>query len=84
MAQEQVPDKYSLLQTHLNELTKTFTVFDGLSRPQFVYTAKSDAKNGDPCIKTEYIFANPTSTTIIGSKETNSTWNSSFDANFTT
>lgn len=80
------PDRYSVLTSLRNELRKTYVVLDGQGRTQFAYEAKYDATTGDPCLKTEYCYSGPTSTTIIGVKETHSTWDSTYDSNagFTT
>jgi len=79
-------DRQLVLKTLSQELSKTYIVLDGSSRAQFVYQAPSSAKNGDVCLLTEYCYASPTSTIIIGIKETDSTWSSAYDssAGFTT
>ncbi len=78
-------DKYAVLKTLVNELRKTYVVLDGSNRITFAYEAKTDAKHGDPCMVTEYRYSGLTSF-VIGVKETQGTWDSSFDstAGFTT
>ena len=73
-------DKQLVLKTLMNELSKTYILLDVNSRAQFIYQAPYNAKNGDVCLLTEYTYAGPTSTIIIGIKETEGVWLSSYDA----
>jgi hypothetical protein len=79
-------DKQLVLKTLHQELTKTYIQLDVNSRAQFVFQAPYNAKNNDTCLRTEYTYAGPISTTIIGLKETESVWLSAYDtaAGFTT
>lgn len=77
--------KTELLILRTNELTKEFQLLDGQNRPFKVFQASVIAKTGSPCIVTEYIYQNPTSTTLKGRKEAYSTWDESWvpDSAFT-
>lgn len=75
--------KTELLKSHAKELVKTYVEFDGQGRPSKNYTAYTNARHGDPCEVTEYIFNGPTSTVIKARKEGYSTWDSAWDADFT-
>lgn len=79
-------DKQLVLKTLMNELSKTYILLDVNSRAQFIYQAPYNAKHADVCLRTEYTYASPTSTIIIGIKETEGVWDSSYDglAGFTT
>jgi len=77
-------DKYSVLKSLTHEIRKTFVTFDVQSRISITYEAKSDAIDGDPCLRTEYIYTGPASTVIKGVKETNWVWDGTWDAEFTT
>lgn len=79
-------DKYAVLTTLKNEVRKSYITLDGQGRMSLSYEAKSDAVTNDPCLITEYRYSGPTSTIIIGVKETQGVWDSSFDitAGFTT
>lgn len=68
-----------------NELTKQYQELDGQDRPVRVYEARVGAVTGTPCLVTEYIYQNPTSTVFKGKKEAYSTWNVTWvpDSSFT-
>lgn len=76
-------NKAALLKSLAHELCKTYISLDGQNRTQYVYQAAAGASNGAVCLVTEYIYSTPTSTTIVGTKEAEGTWNSSWDADFT-
>jgi hypothetical protein len=86
MATAKAPDRYSLIKSLSLELRKTYCEIDGQGRVSMAYEAKFDAADGDPCLKTEYRYASPTSSTVIGVKETHAEWDADFDttAGFTT
>jgi hypothetical protein len=73
-----------LIKSHQHQNAKAKQILDGQSRVQFLYVASSHAKNGDPAQLTEFIYASPTSTLIVAWKETNSQWQTIWDADFTT
>lgn len=71
------------LESHQNELVKQKIVLDGQNRPWKVYTAMTYGGNNALCQVTEYVYASPTSTVIIGRKEGNALWDSTWDTMFT-
>ena len=68
-----------LLKSLTRELSKTYIALDGQDRGADVYTARAGAAHGDLCLLTEYEYKDPTSTIIIKRKESESTWDSSWD-----
>ena len=72
-----------ILKSLVHELAKTHIELDGQNRTWKVYQARTDAEHGQVCLVTEYVYSTPTSTTIVGTKEVQGTWDSAFDADFT-
>lgn len=68
--------------SHMKEQVKIHVIYDGNQRQHLIYTAKRDAKNGDPCMVTEYVYDGIT-TRCTGFKENDAAWNSAWDADFT-
>jgi hypothetical protein len=66
--------KTQLLIVKRNELTKQYQELDGQDRPVYVYEAPVIAVTGSPCLVTEYIYQNPTSSIIKGKKEAYASW----------
>lgn len=66
------------IKTHAHELIKTYITYDGSSRMEYVYEARANALNGEPCMRTQYSY-DGVSTRIVKMKETASTWSSSYD-----
>lgn len=77
--------KTELIKTAEKELIKQFQLLDIQGRPSKLYTASTNAKNGDPCLVTEFIYQNSSSTIMKGKKEGYSQWDTTFvpDASFT-
>ena len=77
--------KTELIKTVEKELIKQFQLLDILGRPYKLYTASTNALNGDPCLVTEFIYQSPTSTVMKGKKEGYSQWDTTFvpDSSFT-
>lgn len=67
------------------ELTKQYQLLDSEGRPSKIFEAPITAITGTPCLVTEYIYQNGTSTTIKGKKEAYATWDTSWvpDSAFT-
>ena len=78
-----VKTKTELLKSHGQEQVKQHIVLDIQSRPVFVFTAYIDASEGTPCECTEYVYASPTSTVVIGRQERVYKWKSAWDSIFT-
>lgn len=66
------------VKTHSLENIKQYLTYDGSSRMEYVYEARANAAHGDPCLKTQYAY-DGVSTRIIKMKETEATWDSSYD-----
>lgn len=77
--------KTLLLVTRENEITKQYQEIDGQNRPVRIYEASVIAVTGSPCLVTEYIYYNPTSTVYKGMKEAYATWDATWvpDSAFT-
>lgn len=63
-----------LLKVQREELIKSYTALDAYDRPEYVYTARTDAANGDSCTRVQYVYASSTSAVVIKMKETYSLW----------
>lgn len=76
MSQEngKVLNRTSLLKAQLHELSKTFIELDVQERPFKIYTARTDAKDQEPCIVTTYIYKDSTSSVVIKRKEDEGVW----------
>ena len=77
--------KTELIKVTENELVKQFQLTDGQDRPLRIYTAPVWARTGDPCLVTEFIYQNSTSTVLKGKKEGYSSWDEDWvpDSSFT-
>lgn len=69
-----IQNRTSLLKSQLHELSKTYILLDGEDRPWKIYSARTDAKDGDPCLITIYEYKDATSTIIIKRKEDDDIW----------
>lgn len=80
-----VDSKTQMILTKEGNIMKQYQLLDGQNRPLRIYEALSNAVTGSPCLVTEYIYQNGTSTTIKGKKESYSTWDVSWvpDSAFT-
>lgn len=56
-----------------NEALKVYRTYDGNNRVEFQFEAITHAKDGDPCMKTQYVYAG-TSNRVIKLKETVDVW----------
>ncbi len=70
--------KTELLLITEKELIKQYQLLDGLGRPFKLYTAPHWAKNGDPCIVTEFIYVDLITSTLKGKQDGYSLWDESF------
>lgn len=71
-------NKNEHLKTNAHEYIKSFITYDELSRMEYVYEARANAKHGEPCMRTQYTY-DSTSTRIVKMLEVETTWNSSYD-----
>lgn len=72
-----------LLKTQAASQVKQHIVYDSASRPYLAFTAYIGAKEGDPCLVTEYVYLTASSTQVISRQERVYQWNAAWDANFT-
>lgn len=56
-----------------NEPVKMYRVYDGSNRVEYQYEAITHAKNGDPCMVTQYVY-DGASTRVVKMQETIETW----------
>lgn len=56
-----------------NEPVKMYKAYDGSNRVQYQYEAVTHAEDGDPCMRTEYVY-DGSSTRVVKMKETIDTW----------
>lgn len=66
------------ISTQAKEAVKFYAVYDGTGRMTETYTAAVNASDGDPCLKTSYVY-DGSSNRVTKSKEEVSTWSSSYD-----
>jgi len=72
-------DRTGLLKTTAYELAKQYITYDAQNRPEYVYTAHTDAVAGTPCTRTQYVYADLTSVRITKRRETPATWLLAYD-----
>ena len=70
------------LKSHLHMQVKQHIVFDAQDRPQFVFTAPIDAKDGSPCTVTEYVYKAINSTQVKARQEREYLWKIAWDGDF--
>lgn len=77
--------KTDLIKMSENELVKQYQLLDVQGRPSKIFTAPSNAKNGDPCLVTEFTYVDNVSTIMKGRKDGYDVWDIDFipDADFT-
>ena len=61
------------VRTHSVENIKQYLAYDGSSRLEYVYEARANAANNDPCLVTQYVYSGST-TRVIKMKETVGVW----------
>lgn len=67
------------LRTQAHEFVKTFTVYDAQDREIEIFTARTDAADGDVCSKITMTYRNATSTQVEKYKEERATWSAAYD-----
>lgn len=72
-------DKRVQFLTQAHELVKMYSTFDAQNRLEFVYTAPTEAGNGDPCTIVQYVYRSVSSMDIMKMKESNGNWDSTWD-----
>lgn len=67
------------LKTQAHTYVKQYIVYDGNQRPIEIYTAQTDAADGANCSKVEYTYISPTSSKVEKMKESNASWDATWD-----
>lgn len=80
---DEVTTKTELLKTHKEEQVKQHIIYDLQDRPIFAFTAAIHAADGDPCLVTEYVYRNATSTQVYARQERVYKWKATWDSFFT-
>ena len=74
----------TLLKSLNNEQTKSFTINEaGLARAKFIMEAPISAKEGTPCLCTEYIYMAPDNNQVKAMQERIYKWKAAWDGEFT-
>ena len=71
-----------LLKTHEHEQVKQYVITDAQGRDKFNFTTYIGAKEGDPCLVTEYVYINGTTTRVKARQERVYKWKAIWDAGF--
>jgi hypothetical protein len=61
------------LLTEMNEFVKKYIAYDASNRMEYVYVAKWNAINGEPCSVTRYVY-DGVSTRVVKAKEYQGAW----------
>lgn len=77
-----VTSRTELLTSLENEQTKQHIVFDISTRPILVFEAPIGAKDGSPCLVTEYVYLSANSTAVRTRQERVSKWSVVWEADF--
>ena len=64
------------VKTHSNEAIKQYVTYSG-GNIQYVYECRANTDDGDPCIRTEYVYNGSNQMTKM--KETLDTWLAAYD-----
>lgn len=67
------------LKTQSEEFIKTYTLYDGIGRPDIIYTAPTDLEHSGNCSQVKYEYINLTSFKVLKMKESNGIWDSAWD-----
>ena len=73
-----VSSKTELIKSTEHELVKQYQELDIIGRPKFLFTAPTDAVNGAPCLVTEFLYMDDTSTQVRGKTEGYDVWDTSW------
>ena len=72
-----------LLKAHEKSQVKQHVVVDAQGRDYLAFTTYIGAQDGDPCLVTEYVYANLTTTKVTSRQERVYKWKAAWDAGFT-
>lgn len=79
----EVKTALELLKSHEKEQVKQHIVVDAQGRDFLIFTTYIGAGEGDPCLVTEYTYANLTTTKISNRQERVYKWKAAWDSQFT-
>ena len=68
-----VGNKGRHITTGAHEYIKSYIAYDGSSRMEYVYEARANAEDGDPCLVTQYTY-DGVSTRITKMAESEGVW----------
>lgn len=77
-----VKSRNEIIKSLQNEQSKEHIVFDAQGRMVFLFQAPISAKDGTPCLATEYVYKDPTSTLVVSRQDRVYSWKASWDAGF--
>ena len=84
MAEDKVAnDKVVLLKSLEGQQLKQHIVHDASKRPIFIFEAPINARDGDPCLVTEYVYLDPTEPIVISRQERQYRWKEVWETGFT-
>ena len=69
--------------SQLNGQVKQHIVLDAQARQKFIFTAPIHTEEGGPCLVTEYVYKDASSTQIINRQERSYKWKAVWDSLFT-
>lgn len=72
-----------LLKSLEGQQLKQHIVVDSEGRSKFVFEAPVDAVENTPCLTTEYVYLNATSSVVIDRQERVYRWKTAWDGNYT-
>lgn len=78
MASKKDTQSIDVIRSTLAIGVQTYSIYDGDGRLTSVYEAPTGAIAGTPCLLTQFKYA-PSSTRVIGTKETVEEWDTAWD-----
>jgi hypothetical protein len=71
-------NEYAFLATGNKEYIKSYLVYDGSNRLEYVYEARANAQHGDYALVTQYEY-DGVSNRVVKTLESSGTWDSTYD-----
>lgn len=78
MTEEKRLNVHDIIKQLREEALKEYREYDSFYRPSAIYQAHTECENGEPCLKTVYLYDGTTSR-IVKKKEEIVLWDSSWD-----
>ncbi len=72
-------NKYEHLKTNTHEYMKQYITLNGSGLPEYIYEARANAEDGEPCMRTQYVYDVTYTTTVVKMIETETTWSAAYD-----